>query len=226
MKKIITLILGVLLTTSFLTGCSNSKTTTTTTEENTTEESTINACPAFEDNYDNDEIELNEKYVDFSNMSFAYKGKKYTIGETSIQNCLDNGIEFRDVTEEDLNEVNGGGFERYLAYTANIDNQTFTTVLMNFSSYSPDEEILVRESKLSGIDFYAINKDILNKYFKFSFSLDLTPEELIENSGEPTEITSNEDSDYEYYYYSSEDGSAQYIFGFLNGQLSSFRFSE
>lgn len=121
-------------------------------------------------------------YVNFDEMNFYLNGKKYTLGETTLGELIDDGVEFK---EESMNEFDNivnkntstSGFkiplEQY--WSAQV------MVLNNTDSPLPARDCVIYE-------VYLPNKpEKTQDIIAFDFPLDMTMEDLVANAGEPTE---------------------------------------
>ena len=150
-------------------------------------------------------------WADFDNMSFKINGKTYTLGKTTLQEMIDDGVPF---DENDL---------------ANAGNN----INPRYESSSFEIKLGERNKKASEcfidnvyMPIYDEPQDIL----EFNFPLTMTQEELLANSGEPDPDNiytyQSDDSDYhsESYTYEKEAekyyGNSSYKFEFANDVLA------
>lgn len=185
------------------------------TEEETEEAATEASAPAPIDG-------LSETYADLDNRSFAVNGKVYTLGVTTLQEMIDDGVPF---DEDDLananNNIDGDsssqGFKIVLGeyYSAQVFVGNFTS-----------ENKTIAECPICEI-YLPVDLEESNDILQFAFPLTITEDELVANSGEPTdkdEYTSD-DGDYQSntyeYKIDSEQyyGDSGYTFEFTNGEL-------
>ena len=171
---------------------------------------------------------LSEKYVDFDNMALEFNGHIFRFGEATVQDFLDAGVEL--VTDDDLEDdyvadhetvdahVNITGsisaklsFDRWHGHTARecVLNY-FSVVLLKY----PGERITYGTNYGEGM----VHSNI---------PLHLKKNEIIENSGEPTERRTGSFSGSTVYEYTApslylpdrDDRGSDISFIFYNGDL-------
>lgn len=169
---------------------------------------------------------LSENYADLDNRSFAYDGKIFTLGESTLQDLVDGGIPFK---EDELNNISNNVNQNYETsrYTVKInDYVNMQFVFMN----NTDSNITEAECLLSTVRWYPLyvpqpdyeesrNEEIRNyisdasKHVCFSFPLTLTKDQLLENNSDTTKINEYGQVTYkvdsELYF-----GSSGYVFSF------------
>lgn len=143
---------------------------------------------------------LSETFADLEHRSFAYDGKVYTLGETTLQDLIDGGLPFE---KSDLNNSGNNVNRNYETgrYNAPInDYNSLPFVFLN----TTDGSLTEKECLLSSVRWYtlyvphedyqdSLNQEILEnladcgKHVGFSFPLTLTTEQLLANSPDPTE---------------------------------------
>ncbi len=143
---------------------------------------------------------LSDNYADLENRSFAYKGKVFTLGESTLKDLIDGGIPF---DENDLNNKGNNLNKNYetSSYTADInDYVTMQFRFINTTGETKTEE----ECPLSYVRIYhlyvpqpnydaernaKITESILDaaNIVCFSFPETLTKEQLLENNSENAE---------------------------------------
>lgn len=168
---------------------------------------------------------LSEKYGDFDNRSFAYDGKVYVLGESTLKDLIDGGVPFK---ENDLNNRGNNVNSNYETDTYGIEINDFVSMQVKFVN-TTNEAKKAEDCLLSYVRLYTIyvphpdyeeslNEEIrtniadASKHVCFSFPLTLTKEQLLENNSESTETGDN----YVNYYIDSEVymASSGYHFGF------------
>ena len=125
---------------------------------------------------------LSENYVDFDNMSILINGHKYTFNESTLQDMIDNEVPFVDISNANNN------------IRPNYESETFEIVIddehlayVAFSNFT-DENRSINECPLSYINFDVIDNEVI----KLSCPFDLTPEQLVENAGEASNVKRDE----------------------------------
>ena len=187
-----------------------------TTEVDTEEETTEAAvAPAPVDG-------LSDTYADLDNRSFAVNGKVYTLGVTTLQEMIDDGVPFdsNDIANANNNlnaNSSSSGFRIVLGeyYDAQVYVGNFT-----------DENKTAAECPICEI-YLPVDLDQPNDILQFAFPLTITEDELVANSGEPTDKSeyTSDDGDYQsntYEYKKDSDkyiGDSGYQFEFVNGEL-------
>ncbi len=152
---------------------------------------------------------LSENYADLEKRCFAYDGKIYTLGESTLQDLIDGGVPFE---EGDLNNSGNNVNKNYETGTYNVDINDFTHIQLEFIN-TTDTNITEAECLLSYVRWYTIyvpqtdyddslNEEIVDnindsaQHVCFAFPLTLTKDQLLENNSDPTEET-----DYNYVNY-------------------------
>lgn len=144
---------------------------------------------------------LSEKYGDLDNRSFAYEGKVYKLGESTLKDLIDGGV---PIDENDLNNKDNNVNANYETDTYGMDINDFVSMQFKFVNITEEpqkaEDCLL--SYVSYITIYvphddyeeSLNEEIraniadASQHVCFSFPLTLTREQLIENNGEYTEM--------------------------------------
>lgn len=170
---------------------------------------------------------LGNKYVDYDNRSFAINGKVYTLGKTTLQEMIDDGVPF---TENSLKNVSNNVNKNHESesFSINLDTDTHITAQIKVLN-NTDQSAPASNLKLSYI-YLPISRDEqiekASKKIQFAFPLTVTYDEFISNAGEPTNKNNNETSDkyksqrIEYKIKSEQYmGSSGYSIEFLNGSL-------
>lgn len=169
---------------------------------------------------------LSDNYADLENRSFAYNGKLFTLGTSTLQDLIDGGIPFE---ENDLNNKGNNVNKNYetSTYTARIND--YVTMQFRFINTTGDS-MTEAECPLSYARIYYLyvpqpdydaemNAEIAENILDaantvcFSFPVTLTKEQLLENNSEYTELG---ERNYVNYYIDSEIymGSSGYHFKF------------
>lgn len=166
---------------------------------------------------------LSDVYADLDNRSFAINGVVYTVGVSTLQDLLDDGVEFDSNSAANVsNNVNpnytSSAFKVELAdyYSCSIYVSNFTDTACTAS------ECIISEVYLP----VHLDKEP-NGIVTFAFPLDMTEEDLIANSGEAPEFREyvSDDGKYTSHYYEYKVDSTKYYgdsgydFEFSNGEL-------
>lgn len=169
---------------------------------------------------------LSDKYADLDNRAFAYNGKVFTLGESTLKDLIDGGIPF---DEKDLNNKGNNINSNYETSYYSADINDYVSMQFKFVNITKDAKT-EEDCVLSYVRYYclyvpqpnysterneSITENILDaaKTVCFSFPLTLTKEQLLKNSSEGAEQDEYNHVDYvvdsEIYY-----GSSGYNFKF------------
>lgn len=183
------------------------------TEEDTEEAKKSTEAPAPVDG-------LSSTYADLDNRSFAINGKVYTLGVTTLQDMIDDGVPF---DEDDIANVNNN-------LNGNSSSQGFKIVLGDYynaqvyaGNFTEDNKTIA-ECPICEI-YLPVDLEESNDILQFAFPLNITEDDLIANSGEPTDKSEYSDGDYQSNTYEYKKDSEQYYgdsgyqFEFVNGEL-------
>ena len=161
--------------------------------------------------------------VNFDEMNFYINGKKYTLGKTTLQDLIDDGVPF---DEDDIADANNNLKSHYQSYGFKIvlaeyyDAQVY---VMNDS----DEGMPMNECVINEI-YLPVHNDVEQDILKFDFPISITMDELEASAGLPEDgVDHYEDDDSDYYSdtykYSIEStkyyGGSYYEFDFVNGEI-------
>lgn len=160
------------------------------------------------------------KYADLDHRQFAINGKVYTLGVTTLQDMIDDGVPFdKDDIANANNNVNpdsGTDFE------IELGKYNYATVYVgNFT----DDNKAAKDCPIREI-YFSIDEDETQNVLSFNFPFSLTEDNLKENSGDPTDYSTNTSNKYTHttyeYKVESDDyyGESGYNFEFTNGKLS------
>ncbi len=161
-------------------------------------------------------------YINLDNMQFTIKGKTYTLGQTTLQQLIDDGVPFN---QDDLANANNN-------LNKNSQSQGFRIELAEYWSAQvytmndTEENKTAAECYVSEV-YLPLKKDNTQDILTFAFPQNMTMEDLKANAGEPTD-TKHYDGGDGYYtdtleytrpstkYY----GNSGYTFEFTKGQLN------
>ncbi len=198
------------------TGAASSEETSETAETvNETEEQDV----ASADN--SDTASYDTKWVNFDDMCFYVNGIKYTLGQTTLQEMIDDGVPF---DESDLANAGNNLNPNYESsgFSIKLDDKYYSAqvmVLNDTDSGKPMSECVIDEIYLP------VNQDIEQDILSFDFPLSITVEELFANSGETDDVYNYEGENYSKFTYTYSQESEKYFsdreykFEFLNGEL-------
>ena len=177
------------------------KTTEETTEETTSEDTTEETTTTTESETEATEAKREEfsgKVVDFDDMHFFVNGKKYTLGKSTLQEMIDDGVPFE---ESDLKKVDQKikKNQRQLTGGFRIRLDKFWSALVYVMNVEDDEKTLA-ESVIYRISVPSIDQNYKNEAnLTFDFPLNITMDELVKNAGEPAE-GNKKHNDYDNYH--------------------------
>lgn len=128
---------------------------------------------------------LSDKYADLDNRSFIYDGHLYTLGVSTLQDMLDNGVEFTKTDNYDKI------WTKQLKGQANYGTFDCQVNALKLAFGNPSEtEIPMKDCVICQViynDFESsIKRGDNDTKLQFAFPYSLTKDELITNSGEPT----------------------------------------
>lgn len=147
---------------------------------------------------------LSKNYADLEQRCFAYNGKIFTLGKSTLQDLIDGGIPF---SENELNNSGNNVNKNYESSTYTVRINDYVSLQLTFVNIT-DSNIPESECLLKHVRWYSIyvpqpdyedsmNEEITNNindaatHICFSFPLTLTKDQLLENNSDATEITDN-----------------------------------
>ena len=169
----------------------------TTTEKETTEETTTTTESETEATEAKRE-EFSGKVVDFNDMHFFVNGKKYTLGKSTLQEMIDDGVPFE---ESDLKKVDQKikKNQRQLTGGFRIRLDKFWSALVYVMNVDEGEKTLA-ECVIYRISVPSLDQGYKNEAnLTFDFPLNITMDELVKNAGEPAE-GNKKHNDYDNYH--------------------------
>lgn len=152
---------------------------------------------------------LSDKYADLENRSFAYNGKIFKLGESTLKDLIDGGIPF---SESDLNNKGNNVNKNYETSRYTVSINDYVSMQFKFVNITGDS-LTEEECLLSYVRFYYLyvpqpdydadrNAEITEDIFEaanivcFSFPATLTKEQLLENCSEGAEQDEYNNVDY------------------------------
>ena len=125
------------------------------------------------------------KYVNFDEMNFYINGKKYTLGKTTLQDLVDDGVPFEDGESDNFsNNVKSHYQSGYIKIKLDAKScYCWIEVFNETDSGKPMNECYVNQILFK----YLSDEGKKQTMVSFDFPLTLTIDELKANSGEPTE---------------------------------------
>lgn len=161
------------------------------------------------------------KWINFDNMQFAINGKAYTLGVTTLQELIDDGVPFN---ENDLADAGNNVKPNYQSAGFKIKLDEYWTAQVYVGNYT-DQNAAAKDLPIVEV-YFPNNSDKTQDILSFAFPINLTEDQLLEKCGEPNEKdlggleSEYGTNSYEYVkeseiYYSD----SKYDFDFVKGQL-------
>lgn len=214
-------------TTEETTETTTEATTEETTEETTTEATTETSSEETSATSPNREA-FKGKIVDFADMHFSINGKTYTLGKTTLQEMIDDGVPFEASDIKHASDDMKKNARSLTGFRITLDKFWSAQVgVMNLSdSAKPMSECIICSIRVPSIESHYNNGANL----AFDFPIDITMEELVANAGEPEgDNKKHYEGDNGYYTdtytYKQKSkkylGSKSYEFEFKKGEITS-----
>ena len=125
-----------------------------------------------------------DKFVDFSDMSFFYNGKKYTLGKATLRDLVNDGVELEPMKNlEDMVEAKSWYFQGY-----SIKLAPYRSAVMTVGNFT-DAEQKAGDCVICSIRVDAIPK-LPEGAIGFIFPDIFMKEDLLRCAGEPTKTSS------------------------------------
>ena len=161
--------------------------------------------------------------IRFDDMCFFVNGKKFVLGQTTLQDMIDAGVPF---DEDDLGDAKNNLKANYQSSGFDIRLAEYYSASVYVLNYS-DEGMPMNECVVNEIRVYT--KDTEQNILSFEFPMNMTPDDLVKLAGMPNEDIHHYESDTQddyvsdTYTYSHESEryytGSYYEFRFVNGQL-------
>lgn len=193
------------------------------TESITTESKTESITEKKTEDYEQFELNLHNEKINADLFVFYINDKKYTIGKSTIQDLINDGVidaNIKTSFKNSLNNVNTSGIpdaitlieeegKYHIALGINIENKPMKDCTIEYLSYYVDNDTKISDK------------------VKYNFSFDLndafnSPDVLIENLGKPAfDDTYENTTSYEFENFTDDD-IYQVSFNYTDGKLSHF----
>ena len=202
--------------------------TTESSEDPTTTTTEATTADSSEDNGGSTAAPSGVKYVNFDEMNFYINGKKYTLGKTTLQDLIDDGVPFKDGELDDAKNNLKSKYQSAPIKLKIADGWNVSVYVFNDTDAGkPMNECYVNEIYVSALSSSKESQNVLT--FDFPFET-LTVEDLKANSGEPTEKPYHNEDDpkfvADYLEYTKQStkfmNRNRYKFEFYNSKLSTF----
>ena len=167
-----------------------------------------------------------EFFTDFENMSFTYNGNTYTLGVSTLQDLIDDGVELSGL--DAASDIVDAQSTYYAGFS--IELIPYRSATMTVANYT-DEELPASDCVITSIDVRGI-REIPEGTIEFNFPDLFTTEDLVNSAGEPDNINEFELSDgtpYAIYTYEQSSeiyyGCRRYEYSFENGVIDEISMS-
>lgn len=162
------------------------------------------------------------KYIDLDNMQFSINGKTYTLGKTTLQELINDGVPFR---EDDLANAGNNLNKNSQSQGFRIELGEYWTAQV-YAMNDTDGNKTAAECYINQV-YLPLHNDETQNILTFAFPQDMTIDTLKANAGEPTD-SRHYDGDDGYYSdtleYTKEStkyfGDWGYTFEFMKGKLN------
>ena len=225
-KKAVTLLLASMCLGMLATGCGTSastkdtKTTVATEATAETETEAVDESTETADTKSAETATIGGSYVDFDNMQFAINGKTYTLGQTTLQELIDDGVPFN---EDDIANASNN-------LNKNSQSSGFRITLGDYWSgqvyvfNDSDAGKTASECYISEV-YLPMHIGETQNVMSFAFPVDMTLDELLANESDPTDNRTYEGESHTTYTVEYKKDSTKYYgqygykFEFLDGNL-------
>ena len=167
-----------------------------------------------------------EFFTDFENMSFTYNGNTYTLGVSTLQDLIDDGVELSGL--DAASDIVDSQSTYYAGFS--IELIPYRSATMTVANYT-DEELPASDCVITSLSVDAI-REIPEGTIEFNFPDLFTTEDLVNSAGEPDNINEFELSDgtpYAIYTYEQSSeiyyGYRRYEYSFENGVIDDISMS-
>lgn len=161
-----------------------------------------------------------KSFIDYDNRKLMINGHTYTLGKTTLQEMIDDGVVFDDDFAYRANNI------------VDADKSDSGTIVLgdnwnayvHFSNFEENTTKTLKDCVLSAVCF-TVKEDQEQKIIEFPFSLKMTENKLKKTAGKPTYTSKNkfDDQKIKRYEYKTKSKShymdSGYSFEFVNGKL-------
>ncbi len=159
------------------------ETTAPTTPETTVPETTVPETTESSEETQAQAPSSSGNYVDLNNMQFTINDKTYTLGKTTLQELIDDGVPFR---EDDLANANNNLNKNSQSQGFRIELAEYWTAQV-FALNDTDGNKSAAECYINEV-YLPVHQDKTQNILSFAFPLNVTMDDLKANAGEPTEV--------------------------------------
>lgn len=130
-------------------------------------------------------------YIDYDNIKFAINGKVYTLGKTTLQTLIDDGVPFdKDDLANAQNNLNSNS--QSLGFKIELGEYWHATV---YTMNDTDENKTTAECYVNEL-YVEVEEDKTQDVLSLAFPLDITPAQLKKMAGEPSDSSHDESGKY------------------------------
>ena len=161
-----------------------------------------------------------KSFIDYDNRKLMINGHTYTLGKTTLQEMIDDGVVFDDDFAYRANNI------------VDADKSDSGTIVLgdnwnayvHFSNFEENTTKTLKDCVLSAV-YFTVKEDREQKIIEFPFSLKMTENKLKKTAGKPTYTSKNkfDDQKIKRYEYKTKSKShymdSGYSFEFVNGKL-------
>lgn len=161
-----------------------------------------------------------KSFIDYDNRKLMINGHTYTLGKTTLQEMIDDGVVFDDDFAYRANNI------------VDADKSDSGTIVLgdnwnayvHFSNFEENTTKTLKDCVLSAV-YFTVKEDQEQKIIEFPFSLKMTENKLKKAAGKPTYTSKNkfDDQKIKRYEYKTKSKShymdSGYSFEFVNGKL-------
>ena len=167
-----------------------------------------------------------EFFTDFENMSFTYNGKTYTLGVSTLQDLIDDGVELSGLdAASDIVDAQSTYFSGF-----SIEIIPYRNATMTVANYT-DAELPASDCVITSLNVSSI-RELPEGAITFNFPDLFTSEDLVNSAGEPDSINEFELDDgtacATYTYEQSSEiyyGYRRYTYSFKDGIINEIAMS-
>lgn len=192
------------------------------TEEETEGETEEETEEGTEEETEDGAATVSGKYIDFDNMQFSVNGKVYTLGKTTLQEMIDDGVPFE---EDDLANAQNNLNNNTQSQGFSIELGEYWSAMVYVLNDSGDNKVAA-ECYINEV-YLPLHDDETQDILKFAFPQNISMDELKAKAGEPDDSRHYDDDESDYYSdtleYTKESTKfyrdSSYTFEYMNGEL-------
>ena len=161
-----------------------------------------------------------KSFVDYDNRKLMINGHTYTLGKTTLQEMIDDGVVFDDDFAYRANSI----VDADKSDSGTIVLSEGWNAYVHFSNFEENTTKTLKDCVLSAV-YFTVKEDQEQRIIEFPFSLKMTENKLKKIAGKPTYTSKNkfDDQKIKRYEYKTKSKShytdSGYSFEFVNGKL-------